>query len=221
MVWLFLLKAYFGRDGSTAVKLLVLRLSLSAHGYRGFFGTREIFHNILSLNRIKAAVCCDSASSHSEILSPQVKSLLPDPPIASVLGDLLSPPSPAAVAAALATLVALRALSQSPESLTPLGRHLARLPVDVRVGKMLVMGAVLGCPGPAATIAAALSGKAPFNTVPPDLREEADRVNARLAGTWKSDHLAAVAAFEGWRTAGEEGGGARTAGLLPGRGGAA
>jgi HrpA-like RNA helicase len=152
-------------------------------------------------------VHCDSAFSHSKMSSNlQVKSLLPDRPIASVLGDLLSSPPPAAVATALATLVALRALSPSPESLAPLGRHLTRLPVDVRVGKMLVMGALLGCPGPASTIAAALSGKSPFNAVPPDLREEADRVKARLAGTWKSDHLAVVAAFEGWKTAGEEGG---------------
>lgn len=136
----------------------------------------------------------------------QVKSLLPARSIASVLGDLLTPPSPSAVASALSTLTSLRALAQNPETLTPLGRHLARIPVDVRAGKMLVFGAVLGCPGPAATIAAALAGKSPFAAVPPDVRDEADRVKRRLAGTWKSDHLAAVAAFEGWRAAGRDGG---------------
>ena len=30
-------------------------------------------------------------------------------------------------------------------TLTPLGQHLAALPVNVRVGKMLVYGAMLGC----------------------------------------------------------------------------
>jgi len=34
------------------------------------------------------------------------------------------------------------------ENLTSLGQHLASLPVDVRVGKMLLYGAVLGCLGP-------------------------------------------------------------------------
>ncbi|GAQ91802.1 ATP-dependent RNA helicase A [Klebsormidium nitens] len=136
----------------------------------------------------------------------QVKSLLPARSIASVLGDLLTPPSPSAVASALSTLTSLRALAQNPETLTPLGRHLARIPVDVRAGKMLVFGAVLGCPGPAATIAAALAGKSPFAAVPPEIRDEADRVKRQLAGTWKSDHLAAVAAFEGWRAAGRDGG---------------
>ena len=46
--------------------------------------------------------------------------------------------------------------------LTPLGRHLAALPVEPRLGKLLVLGACLACLGPAATIAAAMSHKSPF-----------------------------------------------------------
>lgn len=30
-------------------------------------------------------------------------------------------------------------------SLTPLGHHLAALPVDVRIGKMLILAAIFGC----------------------------------------------------------------------------
>ncbi len=45
------------------------------------------------------------------------------------------------------------------EVLSPLGRHLALLPVSPRLGKLLVLGALMGCLAPAATIAAAMSHK--------------------------------------------------------------
>ena len=43
------------------------------------------------------------------------------------------------------------------------GRNLAQLPVDAKVGKLLVLGASLGCLSPALTIAACLSYKSPFS----------------------------------------------------------
>ena len=46
---------------------------------------------------------------------------------------------------AIRSLIAIGALSPESSSLTSLGRHLAALPVDVRVGKMLVYSAMLGC----------------------------------------------------------------------------
>jgi len=48
-------------------------------------------------------------------------------------------------------------IQRSFEVLTPLGRHLSRLPVDVLVGKMLIFGAMFRCIDPIATIAASLS----------------------------------------------------------------
>ena len=42
------------------------------------------------------------------------------------------------------------------------GRNLAQLPVDAKVGKLLLLGASLGCLSPALTIAACLSYKSPF-----------------------------------------------------------
>lgn len=44
-----------------------------------------------------------------------------------------------------------------------IGRNLAQLPVDAKVGKLLVIGASLGCLSPALTIAACLSYKSPFS----------------------------------------------------------
>jgi HrpA-like RNA helicase len=55
--------------------------------------------------------------------------------------------------------------ASSSESLTALGRHLAKLPVDARVGKMLIFGAVFKCTDVILTIAACLSAsKSPFAT---------------------------------------------------------
>jgi len=46
---------------------------------------------------------------------------------------------------------------------TPLGHHLARLPVgNVRIGKMLIYGAIFRVLSPIATIAALLSHRTPF-----------------------------------------------------------
>jgi HrpA-like RNA helicase len=43
--------------------------------------------------------------------------------------------------------------------LTALGYHLAKMPVDVRIGRMLITASLLNCLEPALTVAAALAGK--------------------------------------------------------------
>lgn len=48
------------------------------------------------------------------------------------------------------------------EKLTPLGKALARLPVDITIGKMLLMGCVFQQLQPVLTMAAALSVQSPF-----------------------------------------------------------
>ena len=79
-------------------------------------------------------------------------------------GELLQPPPEKAVAAAVAALAQLGALEGegAAEALTPLGRHLAQLPMEPRLGKLLVTAAFMGCLAPALTIAACLSHKPPF-----------------------------------------------------------
>jgi len=92
------------------------------------------------------------------------------------LGECPQPPPRHALCAALSELVSVGALgndsaddddwegvelaiaSASDErlTLTPLGRHLARLPVHPRLGKMLVYGTLFGCVGPVASVAAAV-----------------------------------------------------------------
>ena len=64
--------------------------------------------------------------------------------------------------------------------LTSLGRHLARLPVgNVKLGKMLLLGAMLGCVEPVVKIAALLSGRTPFLS-PADARDEASKAKKQV-----------------------------------------
>jgi ATP-dependent RNA helicase DHX29 len=128
-------------------------------------------------------------------------------PVDHMLSRAPDPPAAEAVRDALATLTDAGALDAA-GALTPLGHHLARLPVDVRAGKIIVLGAVLGCLRPALTIAAYLSSKSPF-VAPHDERDAADRVrhafaaagSLGIAAGQRSDHLVVVAAYEGWRAA--------------------
>lgn len=57
------------------------------------------------------------------------------------------------------------------ESITPLGEVLSRLPVDISIGKMLVLGAIFQIIDPVLSIAAALSVQSPFVRI--DSQEEA------------------------------------------------
>lgn len=59
------------------------------------------------------------------------------------------------------------------EELTALGVHLANLPVDVRIGKMLIVAALFKCLSPILTVAATLSHRSPFVS-PIDKRAAAD-----------------------------------------------
>ena len=48
------------------------------------------------------------------------------------------------------------------EALTPLGFHLAKMPLDPHTGKMVLMSAMFCCIDPVLTIAACLNFKDPF-----------------------------------------------------------
>ena len=129
-------------------------------------------------------------------------------PLADTLGALLTPPAPGAVAAAVEALSELGALGAE-EALTPLGRHLARLPCDARLGKALLYGAMLRCVGPVLTVAAAMAYGRPVFVSPPDRRAEADAAKRALTAggsAARSDHLAVVAAYAMWDKARAHGG---------------
>jgi HrpA-like RNA helicase len=69
------------------------------------------------------------------------------------LGMAIESPSSGAVEASLELLRSLDAINEEDDDrLTPLGYHLAALPVDVRIGKMLIFGAILGVTEPVLTM---------------------------------------------------------------------
>ncbi|XP_066534842.1 putative ATP-dependent RNA helicase DHX57 isoform X2 [Hoplias malabaricus] len=120
----------------------------------------------------------------------------------SVFSQLIEPPAGCSLEAAKKRLNALGALTEA-ECLTPLGWHLACLPVDVRIGKLMLLGAIFRCLDPALTIAASLAFKSPFVS-PWDKREEANerKLSFSLAN---SDHLALLQAYKGWCNAEQNG----------------
>eukprot|EP01018_Ginkgo_biloba_P024202 Gb_37230 [translate_table: standard] len=120
-------------------------------------------------------------------------------PLQDTTNRMLTPPSPEIIMASVRNLYRMNALDDQ-ECLTPLGKHLAQMPVDAPVGKMLIFGCMLKCLNPILTIAAALSGRSPFLS-PMDKREEANTARRNFAGNTKSDHMAIVAAYEGWEMA--------------------
>ncbi|XP_038002186.1 ATP-dependent DNA/RNA helicase DHX36 [Motacilla alba alba] len=119
--------------------------------------------------------------------------------IAHFLSKLMDPPSRDAVMLAINHLMELNALDRQ-EELTPLGVHLARLPVEPHIGKMILFGALFCCLDPVLTIAASLSFKDPF-VIPLGKEKIADARRKELSKNSKSDHLTVVNAFTGWEEA--------------------
>ena len=129
-----------------------------------------------------------------------------------VCSCLPEPPEPTAVEAAISELVGLGALERveaeeaeadeydegelPPESeeLTALGWHLTNLPVDARLGKLIIYGAIFNCIDEACTIAAALASRSPFLS-PLDRRDQADNSKQDFGWRTHSDHLAIMDAY--------------------------
>ena len=100
----------------------------------------------------------------------------------------MEPPAPAAVRRAVSELEHLEALRTDPatgeESLTALGSHLSTLPVDCRVGKLILFGAMLGVADEALTIAASLSSRNPFLAPPSVSQSVSQSVFQPVTQSW-------------------------------------
>lgn len=80
------------------------------------------------------------------------------------------------------------------DNLSPLGHHLAALPVDVRIGKLMLLGAIFHCVDSALTMAACLSYKTPFCS-PFGKKDQADNRKRQFA-TGNSDQLTVLRAYQ-------------------------
>lgn len=116
--------------------------------------------------------------------------------IEQTLSEALDPPSSKNIRRAIDSLVDVKALTVA-EDLTPLGRQLARLPLDVFLGKLVLLGAVFECLDAMLTIAAILSSKSPFS-VPMGTISQAD-VARQAFRKGDSDLLTVYNAYCAWR----------------------
>ncbi|KAA8532625.1 hypothetical protein F0562_032559 [Nyssa sinensis] len=118
--------------------------------------------------------------------------------ISEFLSRALQSPEILAVQNAIEYLKIIGALDEK-ENLTVLGRHLTILPVEPKLGKMLILGAIFNCLDPILTVVAGLSVRDPFLT-PLDKKDLAEAAKAQFSRDY-SDHLALVRAYEGWKDA--------------------
>ena len=120
-----------------------------------------------------------------------------------LLQDALDPPPLAHVqqsARRLERMGAARNAQQTASAgmLTPLGTHLATMPLDAAVGKLLLYGALFGCVDAVLTVAAVVTEGTPFRRSP-DYVERVRRACEQRFGRAHSDLLTDAAAFEAWQ----------------------
>ena len=116
--------------------------------------------------------------------------------IEETLGEALDPPLPRNVRRAVDSLIDVKALTQA-EELTTLGRQLAKLPLDVYLGKLIILSSIFRCVDAGLTMAALLSSKSPF-IVPVGARQQADTTRLGFK-KGNSDLLTAYNAYCAWR----------------------
>ncbi|XP_075038353.1 ATP-dependent RNA helicase A isoform X2 [Mixophyes fleayi] len=113
--------------------------------------------------------------------------------IGQFLSKAIEPPPLDAVIEAEHTLRELDALDSNDE-LTPLGRILAKLPIEPRLGKMMIMGCIFYVGDAVCTISAATCFPEPFISEGRRL----GYVHRNFSGNRFSDHVALLSVFQAW-----------------------
>ncbi len=128
-----------------------------------------------------------------------------DSTVKAFLSQAIEPPVQQAIENSLQILENIGALAPG-EKLTLLGKHLASLPLPPQLGKLLLYAIIFGCLDSVLTCACFSAYRSPWVTpVEPRARQEADKARQTFANGTSSDHLATVAAFNGWRAAEKQG----------------
>ncbi|KAJ3022122.1 hypothetical protein HKX48_006951 [Thoreauomyces humboldtii] len=120
--------------------------------------------------------------------------------VRAFLGKALDAPSLVNIENALQVLRDVNAIDHVTEHLTSLGQHMATIPADLRIAKVLLFGSLFRCVSTALTVAACMSSKSPFTSAM-DAREDARAARERFASD-KSDWLTDARAYHGWVEAG-------------------
>ncbi|XP_066993237.2 3'-5' RNA helicase YTHDC2 [Anabrus simplex] len=132
---------------------------------------------------------------HTKLLAPA------NTPIADFLSRAIEPPSFVVTRNAVQLLKTIDALD-SWEDLTELGHHLLDLPIEPRLGKMLLYSVILKCLDPVLTIVCSLAYREPF-ILPnqPSQKRAAALIRKKFAAGTYSDHMALLRAFQSWQHA--------------------
>ena len=109
--------------------------------------------------------------------------------IPAFLAKAMSPPHPKSITNALSLLVDLGAMLPSSNALTHLGKCLATLSLEPRVGKMVIWSYLLGCSRAVSNMAVGMSYKSPFVLPAPHMRKKADETKVRLSNGSESDQI--------------------------------
>ncbi|KAI0275064.1 P-loop containing nucleoside triphosphate hydrolase protein [Gloeopeniophorella convolvens] len=127
-----------------------------------------------------------------------VKALdFPGMAVEEVLAATIEPPAPDRIKAAMTDLEMVGAIDDK-QNLTPLGRVLLQLPVDVQVGRLVLYGSFFRCLDQALTLAALLTNREPFVS-PMHLKAESSAAKNSWSPTeFRSDALAALRAYNTW-----------------------
>uniref|UniRef100_A0A8C6NIB0 RNA helicase n=1 Tax=Nothobranchius furzeri TaxID=105023 RepID=A0A8C6NIB0_NOTFU len=135
----------------------------------------------------------------------QTKLLAPSCPVHEFLSRAPQPPPSHAIKSAVQMLKTIDALDQN-EDLTDLGYHLADLPVEPHLGKMVLCAVMLKCLDPILTIACTLAYRDPF-VLPTDGSQKRAALESRRRFTSNSfsDHMALLRVFQAWQKARSDG----------------
>ena len=127
-----------------------------------------------------------------------VKALdFPGMAVEDVLAATIEPPAPDRIKAAMSDLQMVGAIDNA-QNLTPLGRVLLQLPVDVQVGRLVLYGSFFRCLDQALTLAALMTNREPFVS-PMHLKVEAAAAKNSWSPTeFRSDALASLRAYNVW-----------------------
>lgn len=120
--------------------------------------------------------------------------------IENTLKQAIDPPTPKNVRRATEALKDAGALTAS-EALTPLGRQVARLPLDVSLSKLAILGIVLRSLDAAISIVAILSSKSPFLVSPYQNDQNFAAGVKAIFARGDSDLMTIYAAYLAWQKA--------------------
>ena len=120
--------------------------------------------------------------------------------IEQTLQQAIDPPTPKNIRRATEALKDAGALTVA-EALTPLGRQVARLPLDVSLSKLAILGIVLRSLDAAISIVAILSSKSPFLVSPYQNDQNSAAAAKAIFASGDSDLLTIYAAYLAWQKA--------------------